>query len=49
MCDWMEERGFETLLIDDTKRGNVGLYAKQGADDLKIKSFMDILQNVNFN
>ncbi|CAH6870811.1 Transcriptional regulator [Vibrio chagasii] len=49
MCDWMEERGFETLLIDDSKRGNVGLYAKQGADDLKIKSFIDILQNVNFN
>ena len=49
MCEWMEERGFETLLIDDSKRGNVGLYAKQGADDLKIKSFIDILQNVNFD
>ncbi|CDT55939.1 LysR family transcriptional regulator [Vibrio coralliirubri] len=49
MCDWMKKRGFETLLIDDSKRGNVGLYAKQGADDLKIKTFIEILQKANFD
>ncbi|WP_429751857.1 LysR family transcriptional regulator [Vibrio minamisatsumaniensis] len=49
MCDWMNKRGFETLLIDDSKRGNVGLYTKVGADDLKIKTFIEILQKANFD
>ncbi|MEZ9563606.1 LysR family transcriptional regulator [Vibrio artabrorum] len=49
MCDWMNKRGFETLLIDDSKRGNVGLYTKLGADDLKIKTFIEILQKANFD
>jgi len=49
MCDWMKDKGFETLLIDDSKLGNVGLYAKQGAEDLKIKTFIEILQKANFD
>lgn len=48
MCDWMKKRGFETLLIDDSKRGNVGLYAKQGARDKKIEAFIEIIQQRSY-
>ncbi|SBT12343.1 LysR family transcriptional regulator [Vibrio celticus] len=48
MCDWMKKRGFETLLIDDSKRGNVGLYAKQGARDKKIEAFIEIIKQRSY-
>ena len=44
MCAWMKEREIETLLVNEERLGNVGIYTKQGIDDQKIQRFVQILQ-----
>ena len=48
MCQWMEEQGVETLLVNSERLGNVGLYAKQGVKDKKIEAFIEILQQHSY-
>lgn len=43
MCHWMARRNIATLTINKKKKGNVGIYIKQGIANPKITSFIEIL------